>query len=101
MPLFQAGQKPTLKQIKCDLGNDTFVYLRELSAQELIELSKHKDVNELDELYANLAKCIVDEAGQPLFESKDHLQKDFTVGMSVLLDLGRKLKEVSGLEKKA
>ena len=102
MGLFHKGGKAlALKQVKYDLGNDTYVNVRELSATELVHYQTKmgdKDTSNMDFVFDLLSKCVVDDDGKPLFKDATDVKDHFGVGLSTLVDLQKKIMALSGLD---
>jgi hypothetical protein len=102
MALFAKGSPPpALKTFKFELGNDTYINLRELSLQELRHFTeggdKNKDTKNVEFLYNLLSKCILDDDGKPLFDGPDDLKNTFDVGLSTLVAIQKAIMAQSGL----
>src|ERR1700722_18525662 len=101
MALFKKGEASLpLKRIKFDLGNETYINIRELAAQELIDFQKRhgeKEINNADFLYSLVATCACDDNGQPLFTDVEDVKANFGIGISTLVEIQEAIFKVSGI----
>jgi hypothetical protein len=103
--IYQKNNETIFKRERFDLDANNYVYLRELSFQELYKYQQHTPgVNEvpLDSVCDCLARCIVNEQGEPIFTDADDCKANLNVGMSVLQAMQKKVFNMSdiGVEKK-
>jgi hypothetical protein len=99
--LFVKGNPLPLKRVKYDLGNDTHVFLRELSSAELIAHQDNhgdKDHKDMDTVFELLSKCIVDDAGAALFTNAGDVKDHFNIGVSHLQAMQDVILDISGIK---
>lgn len=105
MALFQKGQATplALKRIRFDLGNETYINLRELSAQELMTYQENmgdKPTSNADFVYDLIATCACDDQGNKLFDDRADVKANFPVGLSTMIEMQNAIMRVSGIEQK-
>jgi hypothetical protein len=102
MGLFHKGQKPNLKRVKFNLSEDCHINLRELSAQELINLqdSAKSDNPNMDHVFKLIAVSACDDDGKPIFDDAEDAKQNFSIGSSMLSDISKAIVSVSGLDEK-
>jgi len=104
MGLFKKGNAPLpFKRVRFDLGEDSYINVRELSAQELIQLQgsfQGKDASNIDFIYQLIATFAVDDDGKALFTDTADVKDNFQVGLSTLSAIQKTIMDTSGLEPK-
>ncbi len=103
MPLFKRGTPLGLKRERFNLADDCYIWLRELSSQELLHYQKmmgDKETTNLDFIYDLLSKTALDDDGNAIFTSGNEVKDGLTVGLSTLVAMQEKVMELSGLHPK-
>ena len=106
MALYKKGQgASTLKRTKLQLGNDTYICVRELSSKELLNLQAHQGEQDhsesapnMDFVFSIIATCACDDEGKPIFDSKEDVKQNLDIGVSSLVEIQRQIMTLSGLD---
>lgn len=112
MPAITHGQEREKKAAKRhkfplpELGADAYVWLRPLSAQEVLKLRGSKAIADSEAEadpkggFTLLARAITDDDGEPIFSDGEDVQQNLHCDMANLLAMIDKVAQMAGVEKK-
>lgn len=92
-----------------EFGKDSYVWLRALSAKEIIDfqdgnvmLPDNGDVTKAnpDGGFILIAACAVNDDGNPIYENKDEVKREFAGAASSVIGMVNRIAEMSGTAKK-